>query len=558
MEVSNQAIAERIEITKKHITIYGHVVLKYKELSDYNKKILLIENEDEVVVEKNLINELRTDLTFRFKDDNTNYDNAGFKPIKLDITEFHKHNGKYKIYIKVEDGINNYKIPLEVKLAEEKNKLYKIYYNIEMSKKRLVWNFCEYKYWQFEITNSNNRILLNDKVREFIKLLKRLKYFIKQGEGKTVIAFILYMIIGFYIRHKKIWLIGERKDTAQDNSYHLFNYIIQKHKNINAYYIIEKQCKDANKIVKKRRIKFGSIKHTMYLLGSKYSINSYSERANMYTTEYKNIMKYYPNLINRKKIFLQHGVIATSRINHSLHKNRVGFDMFFVSSNFEKDHIVKEFGYRSNEVKVTGLCRWDKLYNINKNKIILIMPTWRSWIKTEEELIKSKYLKTYISLVSNPKLIDFLKSKGYRIKFFMHYQMQKIIEDKDITIPKEIEFILQGEIDIQDIIRSSDILITDYSSVAFDFGFMKKEVYFYEFDYHEFYNKHYNYGPIEHKKDLFGIVVESEYDLINVLINNVSKDIELNSEYRKKVVKFIDKFDNRNTERVFNEILRCK
>lgn len=46
---------------------------------------------------------------------------------------------------------------------------------------------------------------------------------------------------------------------------------------------------------------------------------------------------------------------------------------------------------------------------------------------------------------------------------------------------------------------------------------MNKPVFFYQFDYDEFYSKHYNEGPINHKKDLFGERAEEEQILIDLL-----------------------------------------
>ena len=150
-------------------------------------------------------------------------------------------------------------------------------------------------------------------------------------------------------------------------------------------YIITKDSQDLTKIKSYGDIVwYDSILHTLYLLTCKFTINSYAEKPNMYTKEYIDIVKYYPDFVKNKKVFLQHGVIGVSRVNHVLHKNKVNYDYFIVSSEFEKRHIVEEFGYDEKEVIVTGLARWDNLNNEAKKNKILFMPTWRSWIKSEE------------------------------------------------------------------------------------------------------------------------------------------------------------------------------
>ena len=80
-------------------------------------------------------------------------------------------------------------------------------------------------------------------------------------------------------------------------------------------------------------------------------------------------------------------------------------------------------------------------------------------------------------------------------------------------------------------INENYILITDYSTVAFDFAYSNKPVIFYQFDYDEFYSKHYNEGPINHKKDLFGKRVESLDEILNILDNKIKINMYNSKKY---------------------------
>ena len=267
----------------------------------------------------------------------------------------------------------------------------------------------------------------------------------------------------------------------------------------------------------------------------------------MYTKEYIDIVKYYPEFVKNKKVFLQHGVIGVSRVNHVLHKNKVNYDYFVVSSEFEKRHIVEEFGYDEKEVIVTGLARWDNLNNEAKKNKILLMPTWRSWIKSEEELLNSNYFKTYLDFLNSEEIHKILKEKNYELTFYPHYQTQKLLSKMSDNFGENVTIVRQGEKSVQDLINENYILITDYSTVAFDFAYSNKPVIFYQFDYDEFYSKHYNEGPINHKKDLFGIKV---YNL-----KELSEALKTDSTYIKSrhINKYILKTDN-HCEKVFNYI----
>ncbi|MCP6468258.1 hypothetical protein NL473_29740, partial [Klebsiella pneumoniae] len=76
------------------------------------------------------------------------------------------------------------------------------------------------------------------------------------------------------------------------------------------------------------------------------------------------------------------------------------FDLFNVSSHHEKyDIVVDEMGYEPEEIAVTGLARYDRLPLEPKPQMkkVLIMPTWRDWLNSNEAFEKSEYLRRYIS-----------------------------------------------------------------------------------------------------------------------------------------------------------------
>ena len=62
--------------------------------------------------------------------------------------------------------------------------------------------------------------------------------------------------------------------------------------------------------------------------------------------------------------------------------------------------------------------------------------------------------------------------------------MQPFIDYFDV--PRYVTSIKQGDIDVQKLIKESKLMITDYSSVAFDFSFLNKPVIYYQFDRNEF------------------------------------------------------------------------
>lgn len=525
-EIENKV--ENSYINEKNILVLrGYAFVRGLELSnkDVIKRELILKGKKHEIIKK-IETDYRTDLTYLFRGDSINYNWGGYKPIEINLSEL--KDDEYEVLQRITINKKVFNIPFEFKLAEIRNKL-KVRY---IKNREVFCRFTDGKYINIRIKALSKKSYIKSKLRKIkrdvkydVSLLKRKKY-------KSFLVLILYKLFGWYFRNQQIWLMGERKDTAQDNTYHLFKYIKDNKKNVNAKYIITKDSQDLTKIKSYGDIVwYDSILHTLYLLTCKFTINSYAEKPNMYTKEYIDIVKYYPDFVKNKKVFLQHGVIGVSRVNHVLHKNKVNYDYFIVSSEFEKRHIVEEFGYDEKEVIVTGLARWDNLNNEAKKNKILLMPTWRSWIKSEEELLNSNYFKTYLDFLNSEELHKILKEKNYELTFYPHYQTQKLLSKMSDNFGENITIVRQGEKSVQDLINENYILITDYSTVAFDFAYSNKPVIFYQFDYDEFYSKHYNEGPINHKKDLFGMQAENLDYILDLLDSKISPNLNNRKKY---------------------------
>lgn len=532
------------------LILKGYTIIREFDISTIKRELIIKNQTTKKEINIELKQSLRTDLSYIYMEDKSNYDNCGFDDIKINLEEF--SNGKWDVFIKLERSNKTiYYERVDVKLAQFKTKIRKNIIVGKENKQIIRINFDESTKLYIQVYNYDKIKYFKLKIREQEKNLKIIKRLLKEKRYSVVFCVFLNTFFKNIILKKDVWLMGERPDTAQDNTYHLFKYIVNNKPDINAIYVIDKKSKDYNAIKNLGKvIQFNSILHTLYLLNCKFTINSYSEKANMYSDDYKIIIKYW-DIPKNKKIFLQHGVIGVSRVNHVLHKNRMNYDMFVVSSEFEKEHIIKEFGYSEKEVKVTGLARWDNLKEV-KEKKILLMPTWRSWIKSEEELIESNYFKTYMDFINDKSLAEILKKHNIKMTFYPHYQVQKVLSDVKIENPY-VTVVKQGEQTVQELINSHSLLITDYSTVSFDFAYMYKPVIFYQFDYDEFYSKHYNEGPIDHKNDLFGKREIDEKNLIKAIESEI-KFVNVKHRDEEKINHLIGVREKNICEKIFSEI----
>ncbi|WP_057911964.1 CDP-glycerol glycerophosphotransferase family protein [Peribacillus muralis] len=361
-------------------------------------------------------------------------------------------------------------------------------------------------------------------------------------------------ILSLFNKKKDVWLIGERTYKAQDTGYHFFKYMREKHPEKEVYYVIEENSVEAKNVEPFGNVLyFKSKEHIKKTLESTRIIASHHPDYlyPLRTTEFKNRVK-------GVKVFLQHGVMGTKNMVANYGKKATsGFntDVFLVSSDFEKDMIVTDFGYNEKEVFATGLSRFDSLFNddVLVKRQVLIIPTWRDWITSDDIFLESEYFERYQKLVNHPVLHELVEKDGFEIIFCLHPNMQKFTSYfKDAPV----RVISQGEVDVQRLIKESAIMITDYSSVAFDFSFLHKPVIYYQFDRDRFIGKRPSHLDLDN--DLPGDIVDELDELLNRLAEYAKTDFTMKKKYMDKADRFIKYRDVHSNSRIFEVIQKAE
>ena len=76
-------------------------------------------------------------------------------------------------------------------------------------------------------------------------------------------------------------------------------------------------------------------------------------------------------------------------------------------------------------------------------------------------------------------------------------------------------------------------MITDYSSVAFDFAYMRKPIIYYQFD-KEMFEAEYGGSYFDHERDGFGPVVSKKEECIECVSNWVEGKLDIDNVYKKR------------------------
>lgn len=354
-------------------------------------------------------------------------------------------------------------------------------------------------------------------------------------------------------RHQNIWLVSERSNQARDNGYCFFKYLREKQPQCKAYYIIDKKSQDYKKIENYGNIiQYDSWKHYFYYCLSKVHISAHvggcAPSNSPICRRLKKILKY-------KTVFIPHGV--SYGIAEFCLQKYTKIDLFICSGKLEYDNVLKNYGYSKNEVVYTGFPRLDNWHDITVNtKQIVLMPTWRLYLAQDPNVRfeETQYFKVYQDLLRDKRLKFFLEANDIKLIFYLHNDMRKYANSFKAESRKIEVVYIDEQYDIQELLKESALLITDYSSVHFDFAYMKKPVLYYQFDKAEFFNKQYQKGMFEAEKDGFGPVVYDKDNLLNEVLKSWENKFQMEELYYERMKGFYQLYDNKNCERVYQEI----
>lgn len=434
------------------------------------------------------------------------------------------------------------------KISTNNSKSY--YYNksyIIRSNKNKI-NICAYskkKHFKFE-TNYVKDLLKNKRYN--IAMYRLLYYFIK--------LFI----------SREIWIISDRTHVSDDNGMHLFKYINSlKNNNINVYFAISSDCEDYQKIKKYGKVlDINSLRYKIYFLMAKNIISSHADE--WVINALGKDREYLKDLYKFNFIFLQHGIIKNN-LSQWLHKQNKNIKLFITSVEEEYSSIVNgQYAYDYQNVKLTGLPRYDTL-NCNKEKQIAIMPTWRKNIAKEpipgtsireydDNFKNTQYFKFYNNIINDKRLLSVLEETGYKAKLCIHPIFEK--QAIDFKCNKYVDVSTQLT-DYQKEFNENSLLITDYSSVEFDFAYLKKPIIYTQFDKDTFYEGQiYEKGYFDYETNGFGPVCYDYETSVGTIIDIIRNNCKIDKKYIDRIDKFYKYNDKENCKRVYEEILKLK
>jgi len=370
-------------------------------------------------------------------------------------------------------------------------------------------------------------------IRKKLSTIKEIKNNRGIDKGKKIrlsIATLCKELSRPFFKGRKVILVGEKLgDTFNDNGAAYFRYCRQNHPNEDVYYLIKKSSKDYEEVKKLgNAIPFYSLKHLFYSMNAKYIVST--DNVNMLLPS--NIRP----LRNAKRIFVGHGVTLFKKVDHVYHARIDVADSIACASELEKEIFMNHFGFNEDQLFITGLPRTQILNNNVMGKNILLTFTWRPSIGNRNEFLSSEYYQRLKSLFNNQKLLNALMENNVTLTILLHPRM---VEYVDLLEAEHPNIILKKftEINVKDYIESSSMIITDYSSILFDFIFLKKPIVMYGFDY---FIGDYAVNEKDINEMLPEVFYQNEEEVVESIVSSIKSNFKIASELEHKYGKLIN------------------
>ena len=407
----------------------------------------------------------------------------------------------------------------------------------------------KYRHSKLHFHNGTS-LYLRQSVTNTMYLTIRQRNFLDTRKGALLI--LLTKALSTVTPQKDIILLFEKECERYQESASVLYEKLRNNGYNNVYYIINKSATDFENIpdnLLDNIIQKHSFKHLYYFFKCKkfigtetigHSIQLRCANRLVINKEHKKDLRY---------VFLQHGVMYMVSLNSSMRSgfrsesNPYKLYRIVVSSKAEANHFIELGGCDKSNLYITGLPKFDKAYaNKNADKII-IMPTWRRW-------------------ETNQARIDYRHTKYYKFIKRIISAIPENLKNKVVVLPhpliaKELlssrnykKYLLGDNFSYDKMLRDCRLLITDYSSIAYDAFYRGANIIF---DWSEKDECMQQYGDgtylLLNKHNAFGDVVYSEDAGLTKSIQKLYSSKQ-SYKYVQRYRKIVEFHDNHNTGRL--------
>lgn len=347
---------------------------------------------------------------------------------------------------------------------------------------------------------------------------------------------------------KDAWVLMDRDVNAHDNAEHLFKYLRKHRRDINAWFVVKKGSDDWNRLKKagyRRLIAHGSVLWRILCLNATHIISSHADHY-VYSP-----FKRSDGPWRWKYVFLQHGITKDDMSRWLSPKPIAGLITATAPEWSSIAGTGTEYSFSTKEVALTGFPRHDRLNELASKKSatsILVMPTWRQYLMGEtvsnggereksKEFYTSEFALQWQAFLSSSSLLEAATSSGLTPVFMPHPNLKPYLDA--FTLPEGSRMANYDDDDVQELLAEAALVVTDYSSIAFDAALIRRPVVYFQFDASQVFSGNHvtRRGYFSYAEDGFGPVAETVEQCVDHVVNLLATPGQLQSPYAERVEK---------------------
>lgn len=385
-----------------------------------------------------------------------------------------------------------------------------------------------------------------------VKLLKSVAALKALPMLKYLLALPVAAVVSRVLPRKAIWLMDERiSSSAEDNGYFFFRHMREQQSQVPIFYVLNRRSPHWGAVAPLGNVVAQySFRHAYLLARARVLLSTDSFRSLAYPYEA------FP-LLRRKtlNVFLQHGVAGNKTMTYT-RENYPYFSQVIVSNGIEQHFFSEHYGFTPEQVKLTGIARLDALPTqpaAVRSRKILVAPTWRRWLRGQDQIKASRYYHAWNSLLNSPQLAELLERFDTELYFRPHFNMMHFIAEFEKGSPR-VHVIRDLNDPLHHLIREADLLITDYSSVMYDFFYQEKPVLGYMFDRHEWEVQPPGPPHLDYQSDLALELLTEEQQVLHSLERYLAGDGRMSAEHLQRLPKLFAHRDQGNCERIYQAV----
>lgn len=411
-------------------------------------------------------------------------------------------------------------------------------------------------------TKKQLKYLINNDFERFIKMTtlhKETKRLIKAFRSMTKLKRYIYRKFFTKLSVKENYVVFESflGKNYSDSPKYIYEYMVNEELPFKYIWIFndkKKKIPGNAKIIKRF-----SLAYYYYIAKSKYWVNNMRQPLHYIKKDGQVFLETWHGTPLKKLVFDMKDVYsANPRYKQNFYKqsrawdylispNQYSSEIFRRAFKFEKEML--EFGYPRNDPLYASdrEMRAEKIkeqLGIPKDKkVILYAPTWR-----DDEFYEPGKYKFDLKLDLRKMKKEL--GKDYVVALRMHYF---IADDLNLEGAEGFAFNLSKYDDIADLYIISDILITDYSSVFFDYANLKRPILFYAYDLHKYRDQLRGFY-IDYEKEIPGPILKTSDEIIDAIKNIEQIQKSYASLYNDFYKKFCSWHDGQASKKIVEKV----